>query len=332
MNTDRITLAATRLRSLAWDGDALVDWVAGRRYHLDGTVEELNVGSSYRFDSAVGLGRLGVSYEALGTKGRLLRDNGKRAKGNVHPLSVDILREIDRSYYHADDYFYPVTLFRLSDGRDVIAHCPRGYNILDIEEIDGTCLTPRSTEGAGDVFHARLEASPCGKWLLSNGWVWQPWNVACVYDVGRALAEPAYLSANGEAIDMGGAWEWEVEAATFAGQRLVCAASLEKPALTVYDLDRRRHEALIELAEPPGSRLMAAGEDHIVLFDGTPRLLQLSTGTVVHRWENLDGGKGLWQPSVNMEPPAPPYLATDPARNRFALGWPDSIVVVSIAL
>jgi hypothetical protein len=130
MNTHRTTLAATRLRSLAWDGDTLVDWVGGARHGLDGTVENLNVGSSYRFDSAVGLGRLGVSYEALGTKGRLLRDNGKRAKDAVHPLSVDILREIDRSYYHADDYFFPVTLFQLSDGRDVIAYRLRevGYH------------------------------------------------------------------------------------------------------------------------------------------------------------------------------------------------------------
>lgn len=134
----------------------------------------------------------------------------------------------------------------------------------------------------------------------------------------------------GENIDLGTGWEWQAEGATFAGHRLVCVTSEEKAALTIYDLDSRRHEALIELPEPPGSRLMAVGDDHIVVFDGKPRLLQLSTGTVADRWEDLDGGKGLWQPSVNMQPPAPPWLARDPGNCRFALGWPDSVVVVSL--
>jgi hypothetical protein len=330
MDVRRTDIAATKLQSLAWDGDALVDWVGGARYGLDGTREELNVGYPYRFDAAVGLGPLGLAFEALGTKGRLLRDNGERAKANWIPMSMDAVREIDRSYYHAEDYFYPIALFRLPDGRPAIAHCPRGYNILDIEELNGACLTPRSARDSEDIFHSRLDASLDGKWLLSNGWVWQPWRVVCVYDVERALAEPAYLSTVGEKISHGDAWEWEMDGAAFVGPRIVCVTNGEKNALTVYDLDSRRHEALVELTEPPGSRLMAAGEDHIVLFDGTPRLLQLSTGNVVQRWNDLDGGKGLWQPSVNMEPPAPPWLAADPANARFALGWPNAIAVISL--
>jgi hypothetical protein len=56
MNLLRTTFPVSGLRSLAWDGDALVDWLAGGRYSLDGAYESLNVGSSYRFDAAVGLG------------------------------------------------------------------------------------------------------------------------------------------------------------------------------------------------------------------------------------------------------------------------------------
>jgi hypothetical protein len=74
---------------------------------------------------------------------------------------------------------------------------------------------------------------------------------------------------------------------------------------------------------------MALDDDHVVLFDGNPRVLRLSTGAIVERWDDLDGGSGIHQPSVNMTAPAPPWLATDPTRARLALGWPDRIVVVA---
>jgi hypothetical protein len=241
MNFSRAEISATGLRSLSWDGDNLVDWVAGRRYSLQGPAEEFNVGSGYRFNAAIGFGSLGISFEALGTKGLLLRDNGQRSTGNYVPLSVDIIREIDRSYYHADDYPFPVTLFADASGRPILAHCPRGYNVLDLEDINGQNLTPRSEKSAEDVFHSRLQASVDGRWLLSNGWVWHPWRVICVYDVARALQEPGYLSTTGEKVELGDAWEGEVEAATFVGERLVCATNEEQRALALYDLGGRRH-------------------------------------------------------------------------------------------
>jgi len=74
---------------------------------------------------------------------------------------------------------------------------------------------------------------------------------------------------------------------------------------------------------------MALDDDHLVLFDGHPRVLRLSTGTVVERWEDLEGGDGVHAPSVMLSEEKPPFLATDPARERFALGWPERIVVVS---
>jgi hypothetical protein len=330
MNFSRVEIPATRLRSLAWDGDTLVDWVAGGRYPLEGPAQEFNVGYRYRFDAAVGLGSWGVSFEALGTKGVLLRDNGERRVGNCVPMSVDIVREINRSYYHADHYLFPVTLFRPAGGRPLLAHCPRGYNILDLEDLDGNCLTPRPREGATDVFHSRLQASVDGRWLLSNGWVWQPWRVACVYDVARALEQPTYLSTDGEKLDLGDAWEGEVEAATFVGNRLACATSEDQRALALYDMDARRHEGLIELSEPAGTRMMALDDDHLVLFDGHPRVLQLSTGAIVERWDDLEGGSGVHAPSVSMTEAPPPCLATDSVRGRFALGWPERIAVVSL--
>jgi len=330
MSFQRLDLPAAHLRSLAWNGDVLIDWVNGYRYPLEGPSERMHVGDPYRFDAAVGLGPWGVSFESLGTKGVLMRDNGRRPQGGIVPLGVDIVREIDRSYYHATDYRFPVTLFHLPDGRPVLAHCPRSYRVLDLDDLDGNCLTPRPVKDAADVFHARLAASLDGRWLLSNGWVWQPWEIVCVYDVTRALAEPAYLSTIGEKLELGDAAGWELEGATFVGNRLVCVTSEESNALVVYDLDAKRLERIVDLQERAGTRLMALDDNHIVLFDGHPRVLDLTTGAIVEQWSDLDGGGGLYQPSVNLKPPTPPCLATDPAHGRFALGWPDRIVVMAL--
>jgi hypothetical protein len=189
-------IAVANLRSLAWWGEDLVDWLGGQRVTLAGEVQGFGVGSTYRFDAAVGRGDLGVTFETLGTKGRIARYNGVLPTPSWIPLGVDELREIDRSYYHANAYAFPVSVFELPDGRAAIAHCPRGYNRLDIELPDGTLLTARGDKHH-DCFHSRLEASVDGRWLLCNGWVWQPASVVHVFDVARALAEPAYLSTQG---------------------------------------------------------------------------------------------------------------------------------------
>ena len=326
----RIELPGSRLRSLAFDSDGLVDWVGGRRYRFDGTIEILDMGDLCRFDAAVGLGSCGVLFGALSTKGVLFRDNGKRPTEKRASLTVDIMREIDRSDYRAHNYWYPVALFDLYDGRRILAHCPRGYNVIDLEELDGKCLTPRSATGAEDVFHARLEASVDGRWLLSNGWIWQPMDVVCVYDLARAIADPAYLSTRGEPLHFGEDWDYEILGATFIDHRVICSGAEEgRYALGIYDLTARCHERTIKLAEPAGTRLMQIDHDHVVLFDGHPRVLQLSSGRIIERFEGLNGGPGIHQPSVRMAAPAPPWLATDAKTSRFALGEADRIVVVS---
>src|SRR6476660_7385493 len=89
---------AKGIHSLSWCGDELVDWVGGaRRFSLDGAEQRAAVHYAYRFDSAIASpdGRFSVIYERQGTKGLLL-DNGK------------IVRELNRSFYCADAYEYPL--------------------------------------------------------------------------------------------------------------------------------------------------------------------------------------------------------------------------------
>jgi hypothetical protein len=323
-----IPIPHAALRSLAWWGDDLVDWLGGVRVDPAGQVQRFGVGSTYRMDAAVGHGGLGVIYELIGTKGRLGRWNGALPEGGWTPLGIDVVRELDRSYYHADAYSFPVALFTLPDGRDVIAHCPRAYRRLDLETIDGTLLTPRDERGR-DCFHSRLEASPDGRWLLCNGWAWAPVSIAHVHEVARALAEPAYLSSPG--VDIGDSetmYEGDgICGATFAhgGDRVIatCETHLGVFALPTGDT------IAVHAIERPGTRLVAWGPDHVVCVDGTPRVVELATGAIVERWDDLDGGPGLHQPHASMTRPGPPWLAADPARARLALGWPDRIVVVS---
>jgi hypothetical protein len=137
------------IKSLSWCGDELVDIAGGyARYRLDGTVESNRVNYAFSFDQAVTSrdGKYAIIYENLGTKGVVLRE-GK------------VIREINRSFYQADVYEYPVVIFKLPDGREAIAHCPDEYNKIEIEDIEtGQRLTRREGETI-DFFHSRLQIS-----------------------------------------------------------------------------------------------------------------------------------------------------------------------------
>lgn len=315
--TTRTELVGPALRSLTWAGEDLIDWIGGHRIQLDGAVHRFGTGYAYTFDGATGLGEVGVMFVTLGTKARIGRYNGKLAQPQWVPLGIDELRELDRSYYHATDYAYPVCVLTLPDGRTALAHCPRRYDTLELELLDGTPLTRREL-ASEDIFHARLAASPDGRWLLSNGWIWQPWNTANVYDVTRALAEPAHLAGAGLPLELGAEFEGECDAAVLIeGDRVVVAGSADCPTLSVIELPSGRCLSCVKLAAPLGSQLAAWGPDHVLALDGTPRVVALD-GAVV---ETLDATTTGWvQPSVNLEPPLAPYVAIDPARPRVAIG------------
>src|SRR5438552_3918886 len=124
-------------RSLCWQGDSLIDWAdGGTRYRLDGTIEKSYIYCPYRFDNAVSSpdGIYAIVYETFGTKALILK-NGS------------MLRELNRSYYFANTYEYPIAIFNLPDGRTAIAHCPDSYSKIEIEEIEtGRRLTERNTK------------------------------------------------------------------------------------------------------------------------------------------------------------------------------------------
>lgn len=184
MEFDVSTITAKGVRSLCWVDDTLVDWAeGGARYHLYGTGEGSRVRYAYKFDGAVvsPSGRYAVIYERFGTKGLVL-DGG------------EVIREINRSFYQADVYEYPVALLTLPDGTEGLAHCPDRYCVPEIEVVEsGTRLTTRSNEKPADFFHSRFCVSRDGEYLLSAGWIWHPFSQARLYRIRDVLADPFLL-------------------------------------------------------------------------------------------------------------------------------------------
>ncbi|HZS09316.1 MAG TPA: hypothetical protein VFD58_31065 [Blastocatellia bacterium] len=318
----RITIPLQRLKieSLCWQGDELVDWVAGGiRYQLDGAFRDRCVLFGYRFDKAIVTpdGKYTVIYETLGTKGLILK--GGR-----------IVREINRSYYCADAYEYPVTLFTLADGRNLIAHCPDEYNIIEIEEVEtGRRLTTREGE-RHDFFHSRLQVSPDSRFLLSAGWIWHPIDAVMTFEVDLALREPKSLD-QGSISDLL-AKAGEIHNATFASADTLLLSGKPfddeagKPFIGKYSLTESRFLVSAEIEEETGT-MMPLGEFAVGFYEH-PKLIEIATGKIIHRWSDV--GSGKQDSSIISHLSKLPSIALDPGNKRFAVAGDDSITVIEL--
>lgn len=321
-------IVAPGVRSLVWQGDALVDWVGGGvRYGLDGEVTAPPVRYAYRFDAAVALpdGEYAVIYTQLGTKGLLLRHG-------------DVVREINRSFYHADVYDYPVVLIRLASGRAVIAHCPDDYNRLEFEDAEtGERLTASASREPMDFFHSRLTVSPDGRHLMSAGWIWHPVDCMQVYDIAQALTDPSHLDGRGV-----GAADWaESGTATFLRDgRLLMAlvevgeddegttSSPETTILRTYADAISKTPTVLRLPRLLGE-LMPVGPDHVLALYEHPRLVELATGNEVASWPRIASGSRTGAISHHV---AAPPAAIDAAGGRYAVADANGITVLRFNL
>jgi hypothetical protein len=324
-----ISTAPSTPESLCWSGDALIDWVSGGiRYGLDGTITDTSIRYGYRFDSAVSSqdGRYAALYEQLGTKAILLRD-GKQ------------VRELNRSYYHADAYAYPIALHTLPNGRTLLAHCPEEYCRLEIEDAEtGERLTRRDGDSP-DVFHSRLQFSRDGRYLLSAGWIWHPVDAAYVYDVARALEQPESLDQPSSFVSNDSFLEIH-EAAFGAGETLVMTcSSIDEDALPsgmkwpgeaddlglgVYSLTERRFLSMVPVTEALGTFMVVGNA--AVGFYKHPKLVELTTSRLLESWPGIATGTRSGS-ILRGRPPQPP-LAMDPAGSRFAVGTDKGIEVL----
>jgi len=307
-----------RVIALEWRENYLRD-IAGRRiYGLDGKYQELKYAFGNRFDQLISSknGLYSIIFERLGTKGLILKED------------FSILREINRSYYCSEVYEYPAAIFDLPDGRTVIAHCPDEYCRLEIEEIDsGERLTPRTSKPI-DFFHSRLQASPDGKRLFSAGWIWHPLDWIQIYDTTCILESPELLDASSE--HSFGSEFFEIHSAAFKGANQLVISGWDedesKKAVGLYDLQTNQTLAVSFVDELVGE-MMPVG-DFIVAFYEYPKLIDLKSGQVVCRWNDLKSGQQ--NSSIIHHVQSLPAIALDPSNLRFAVAGSDSITVIQL--
>lgn len=304
--------------SLTWEGDDLVDWVGGgARLRPDGGHVGAGVFYPYDFDRAVATpdGRWSALYTWRGTKAILLRD------GRLH-------REVDRSYYHAHVTEYPLAFVPSADGW-LLAHCPDEYNQLELEDVaTGARRTARTGEDC-DFFHSRLQVSPGGRWLISAGWVWHPFEYLQVFAVADALADPAALGRWHAQTELGALYDPLVEASSAAfvddARLLVTVGGFEAHRAVLYDLDAARILRTTALPRPAGA-LLPLGPDHALALYEHPRLYDLRDGSLVHAWPDLATGAQTSSICHHIDPPPP--LALDLAGRRVAIGRPGGVTVL----
>ena len=110
---------------------------------------------------------------------------------------------LSREDYHASRCSYPIA-FVTRDGRRCLVH-GTAWNRLDVTVLESReLLTEREIDADKDLhhldyFHASIEISPGGRTLVSNGWVWQPFDVRMtwVFDDFMGSYEPCGLALDG---------------------------------------------------------------------------------------------------------------------------------------
>jgi hypothetical protein len=326
---DHHAFPAERVKSLVWINGMLMDWVAGNiEYGVDGTKRGPTVSYPYRFDAAVASpsGRFVALYERLGTKAVVLGPDR-------------LFREINRSYYHAHVYEYPILFFRLPDGAEALAHCPNEYCELQIEDpATGACWSAPGSGRIQSMFHSRLAANVAGTRILSAGWIWHPFDTVCVLDLnpssdGRFCFESCKGCCNQGA---------EVSSAAFSpsGRLVVTSAKDSEDLLSdeagekvrpgmigVYELDEQKLASLSPLEDEAGT-LMPVGEHYVVGFFRHPKLIEIASGRVLYRWTELKTGEQ--NSSIMWHKPLPPPLALDPSGGRFAVADERQITIVTL--
>lgn len=328
MGFTRQNLDVAGVRAMAWVGASLIDVADGWRELLpDHRQSWTAYGDS--FDTAVSspMGDATVLLEGAGTKGLVLDGTGR------------IVREINRSYYQAEAYRYPATLFTLPDGRTGLAHCPELYSQLEIEvALTGERLTASADRAPGDIFHSRLSVSADATLLASAGWLWHPWGSLHVYDLTRALSDPLGLDGFGDRFDLRGVIRAEVGGACFVGGDVIVSTTSEEndpededdlgPDMLVRrSVVDKRYLWMVELPETAGDLVAFAGG--ALALNGHPRLYDGESGELVAEWPDLDTGHIdsaiTWSDTFR----GTGRVAVAPAGDRFAFTDGERVVVIS---
>jgi hypothetical protein len=283
---DRTDIAVAGATALCWSEGVLYDAAAGwAALAYAGARRARFARYSPMFDAVATspAGDVFALVASTGTKGLLLGPDG------------GVIREINRSYYNADVHRYPVALFTLANGRTALVHCPREYNLLEVEDaLTGEPLTATQGREPKDFCHSRLAVSASGRYLLSAGWVWQPADDLAVYDLPQGSGSPEHLDSWGDAVGIDGFVHREVSGACFIGDDVVLSTSAEDTddvgdpddlgwgMLARWSSAERRYLWRQHLGDTAGD-LAPIGGNVLALYQH-PRLYDGDTGQLLSEW------------------------------------------------
>jgi hypothetical protein len=277
--------------TIDWVNNRIVDWKGGGKF-LDAGRE--NVGGISRlyqgdFDASITSpnGEYQFIYKRLNTKGLLLKQG-------------QLIREINRSYYHAERYEYPAAFVEY-EGRTYLAHCPNGYSTIDFEDVEtGELVTDVPERKHMDMFHSRFEVSPGGRYLLSRGWVWHPSDEICVFDVRAAITDPHKLDRwNAPFTGI------EINAANFIDdERILIGASNGEPPrdeddatfpadhIGVWNLTTREVTGIVPVKAPFGNLFVIDVHRAWDLYQ-YPKIIHIQSGAIIDALEDVETGKQI---------------------------------------
>ena len=281
----RQTIRTNYLQTIDWLNDSVVDWVCGGQlYSLNGGQKQIGTSHyAFSFDASITSadGQYAFVYKRLGTKGLLLKHG-------------EIIREINRPYYHAETYEYPAAFITFHD-KTYLVHCPFDYCRLDFEEVEtGKIVTDVKDRKPNDVFHSRLTISPDNKHLMVCGWVWQPMDIVELYNIADCFENPHLLDKSGLHADFG----TEINAASFINESSILMSSSEEfdddsllppKHIAIWNFITNKLSAPVKTACELGN-LFAIDENRAWDMYKFPKLINIQTGEVESKIEDIDSG------------------------------------------
>jgi hypothetical protein len=315
--------------SLNWRGNDLIDWVSGGSiYSLNGEFKNSGRAYSYKFDSAIqsNNGVYAVIYEKLGTKGLLLK-NG------------EIIRELNRSFYQANVYEYPIELIKLDNEYSII-HCPEEYNQIEIENVEtGLRITSDSEREPGDCFHSRFRVNNSNTKLVNAGWVWHPVGILETYDLQKAIEDNTLFDSPKSNLPI----NTEVCSAEFLNDDLlIISSSNEEPfddedlndkvnlnprQLGLFSIEQNAFVKKINVDFKLGTQI-PIDENFVIDLYEYPKLIDLNSGEIKQKFVDINSGKQDLAIIHHIEKVPP--IAIDRLNRRFAIGNGNKIELLEI--
>ena len=175
--------------------------------------------------------------------------------------------------------------------------------------------------------------------------MWHPLSLVVCFDVAQALADPRHLDDSHYLSSSFNPGLAEENSACWLDDDCIAVATSAEPeqdsveddagpplrGLAVYDVIKRTCLRAFQLEEPLGT-ILALGKRYVLSLYRHPKLVDLSTGEVVHVWTELRSGLQDGSMIRHLDGDAkPPPIAFDPATNRFAIVNADTVSLIEFS-